>query len=69
MIQAVHHPEELVITIEDDGNGFEKNLLTEGKGNGWKNINSRLSLIHGTIDIDSQPSHKGTMAIITVPVH
>lgn len=66
-LQAVQHPEELVITIEDDGIGFEKNLLTEGKGNGWKNINSRLSLIHGTIEIDSQPGRKGTIAIITIP--
>jgi two-component system NarL family sensor kinase len=66
-LQAVQHPEELVITIEDDGDGFEKNLLTQGQGNGWKNINSRLSLIHGTIEIDSQPDRKGTIAIITIP--
>jgi signal transduction histidine kinase len=64
----VQHPEELVITIEDDGNGFEKKLLIEGQGNGWKNINSRLSLIHGIIEIDSQPDRKGTIAIITIPV-
>jgi signal transduction histidine kinase len=67
-LQAVQHPEELVITIEDDGNGFEKKLLIEGQGNGWKNINSRLSLIHGIIEIDSQPDRKGTIAIITIPV-
>jgi signal transduction histidine kinase len=68
VIQAVQHPEELVITIEDDGNGFDKNLLVEGAGNGWKNINSRLSLIGGSIDIDSQLERKGTIAIISVPV-
>jgi signal transduction histidine kinase len=69
MIQAVQHPEELVITIEDDGNGFDKERLTQGKGNGWKNINSRLSLIHGTIEIDSEEGRKGTMAIVSVPIH
>ena len=67
MIQAVQHPEELVITIEDDGNGFDKENLTQGKGNGWKNINSRLSLIHGSIEIDSQEGRKGTMVIVSIP--
>jgi len=67
MIQAVQHAEELVITIEDDGNGFDQGLLTEGKGNGWKNINSRLSLIRGTIDIDTLLHRKGTISIISVP--
>jgi signal transduction histidine kinase len=67
MLQAVQHPEELVITIEDDGNGFDQKLLKSGKGNGWKNINSRLSLVKGTIDIDSIPGRQGTIAILSVP--
>ncbi|MBS1487183.1 MAG: tetratricopeptide repeat protein [Bacteroidetes bacterium] len=66
-IQAVQHPDELVITLEDDGDGFDPNQLTLGKGNGWKNINSRLSLINGTIEIDSVPGRKGTVAILSVP--
>ncbi len=66
-IQAVQHPEELVITIEDDGNGFDKNLLLQGQGNGWKNINSRLSMIKGTVDIDSMPGRQGTIAILSIP--
>ncbi len=68
ILQAVQHVEELVITIEDNGDGFNKRLLTEGKGNGWKNINSRLSLIRGNIEIDSEPDRKGTIAILSVPV-
>ncbi|MBS1952472.1 MAG: hypothetical protein OJF59_002096 [Cytophagales bacterium] len=68
MVQAVQHPDELVLTLEDDGNGFDQNLLMHSKGNGWKNINSRLSLIHGTIEIDSVIGRKGTVAILTVPV-
>ena len=67
ILQAVQHVDELVITIEDNGDGFDKKLLTEGKGNGWKNINSRLSLIRGNIEIDSEPGRKGTMAILSVP--
>jgi len=67
-LQAIQHPDELVITIEDDGTGFDADLLTHGKGNGWKNINSRLSLIHGKIEIDSLAGRKGTIVILTVPV-
>jgi signal transduction histidine kinase len=67
VIQAVQHPEELVITIEDDGQGFDRNLLMKGQGNGWKNINSRLSMILGSIEIDSQPDRKGSMLMISIP--
>ena len=67
ILQAVQHIDELVITIEDDGAGFDKRLLMEGRGNGWKNINSRLSLIRGNIEIDSEPGRKGTMAILSIP--
>lgn len=66
-IQLVQHVDELVLTIEDDGQGFDTNLLMLGQGNGWKNINSRLGLIKGTIEIDSEPGRQGTTVVITVP--
>ncbi len=66
-IQLVKHPEELVLTIEDNGTGFEPNSLLESQGNGWKNINSRLHMIKGTIEIDTQKGRKGTTLIISVP--
>ncbi|MBN8576919.1 MAG: hypothetical protein J0L66_08230 [Cytophagales bacterium] len=67
-IQLVQHPDELVLTIEDNGNGFEINNLTAGTGNGWKNINSRLHMIKGTIEIDTQPGRRGTTLVATVPL-
>jgi signal transduction histidine kinase len=66
-IQLVKHPEELVLTIEDNGKGFDPTSLMEGQGNGWKNINSRLHMIKGTIEIDTQHDRQGTTLIITVP--
>jgi two-component system NarL family sensor kinase len=66
-MQLVQHHEELVLTIEDDGKGFNTIALSQGQGNGWKNINSRISLIKGTIEIDSQPGRQGTTVVITVP--
>lgn len=66
-VQLVQHHQELVITIEDNGRGFDPGLLSHSRGNGWKNINSRLSIINGHIDIDSLPGRQGTTVIITVP--
>jgi signal transduction histidine kinase len=66
-IQLVQHPQELVLTIEDDGNGFDMGTLTESQGNGWKNINSRLHMIKGSIEIDTEPGRKGTTLIVSVP--
>lgn len=65
-IQVVQHPEELVLTIEDNGKGFNAERLTQNQGNGWKNINSRLHLIKGAIEIDSQEGRANTTVIISV---
>lgn len=67
LVQLVQHPEELVLTIEDNGNGFNTSDLTEGNGNGWKNINSRLHMIKGSIEVDSQTGRKGTTLVVLVP--
>ena len=66
-LQLVQHEDELVITMEDDGNGFDSYSLSNSQGNGWRNINSRLTLVNGQIDIDSKPGRNGTTVIISVP--
>jgi signal transduction histidine kinase len=67
-IQLVGHEKELSITIEDTGKGFDTHVLEQGSGNGWRNIMSRVKLIHGELEIDSSPNRKGTTLIIRVPV-
>ena len=67
-IQLVQHPQELILTIEDNGQGFEIESLTSGQGNGWKNINSRLHMIRGSIEIDTQKERKGTTMFVIVPL-
>lgn len=66
-VQLVQHLQELVITIEDNGNGFDMSALMLSQGNGWKNIQSRLAMIHAHIDIDTIQGRKGTTVVITVP--
>jgi len=67
-IQLVGHEDEVNITVENDGDGFDIALLTKGEGNGWKNIQSRLNLIKGIVEIDSRPEAEGTIFIIQMPL-
>jgi two-component system, NarL family, sensor kinase len=66
-VQLVGYEEEINITIEDNGNGFEASALMNSPGNGWKNITSRVNLIKGMVDVDTHPGRKGTTLIIRVP--
>lgn len=47
------------ITVEDDGRGFDSNILTTGRGIGWTNIRSRVEFLKGKLDVQSAPG-KGT---------
>lgn len=67
-IQLVVHENEITVTIEDDGQGFDANILLQGNGNGWKNIQSRLNLVKGSSDIDSVPGRRGTTMVLQVPM-
>jgi two-component system NarL family sensor kinase len=66
-IQLVGHHDEISLTIEDDGQGFDKGELERSQGNGWKNIQSRLSLIKATLELDTEPGRKGTTLSINMP--
>ncbi len=65
-IQFIAHEKELVITVEDNGVGFDLSILENSKGNGWRNINSRLNLIKGSMDIDTQKGRKNTTLTIHI---
>lgn len=67
-VQIVGHEDEVTITIEDNGKGFNPEILKMATGNGWKNIQSRLNLVKGELEIDSNPERKGTTLILNVPV-
>jgi two-component system, NarL family, sensor kinase len=67
-VQLIGHVEEINITIEDNGAGFSPNALTLGNGNGWKNIQSRVNLVKGEVEVDSSPDRKGTTFVIRIPV-
>ncbi|MEQ8238323.1 MAG: sensor histidine kinase [Cyclobacteriaceae bacterium] len=66
-IQLTKDEEELNLLIEDDGMGFDKSLLTQGSGNGWKNLNSRANLIKGELELDTVVGRRGTTMIVIAP--
>ncbi|MBY0535659.1 MAG: sensor histidine kinase [Chitinophagaceae bacterium] len=53
----------LSITVEDDGIGFDPTTLSNSSGIGMSNINNRIELLNGTIDIKSAPNEGSSFHI------
>lgn len=66
-LQITKDEGEITLLIEDNGNGFDKGLLLRGKGNGWKNLNTRTNLIHGELELETREGVKGTTLIVNAP--
>lgn len=67
-IDITGHDDEIIITMEDDGPGFDKIKLEKSTGNGWRNINTRINLINAEIEIDTLEGKKGNTIVIYVPL-
>ena len=59
--------QEITITIEDDGKGFDTTDKSKFSGIGLKNMVSRIEYLKGTVDISSSLG-KGTLVAIYVPI-
>lgn len=55
----------MLLTVEDNGKGFDTAILKTEKGSGWKSIESRVNLLKGNLRIDS--STKGSTVIVEIP--
>lgn len=62
-IQLVKDSESITATIEDNGKGFDKNLVEKFDGIGLKNIRTRVEYLKGSVDFDS---HIGGGTVISV---
>lgn len=67
--QLIRYTDNLVLTVEDDGVGFDKKILEEktDKGIGLRNIETRVALLNGTFDIESSVG-KGVFSTIEIPI-
>lgn len=60
--------EEIVLTIEDDGEGYDLNVFQRSQhSNGWQTIQTRMNLIHGQIEFDTLLGRKNNTVIIHIP--
>lgn len=57
----------LAVTVEDDGSGFDADLLKQSGGMGWPNIKNRVEFLKGRIDLQSSPG-KGTSVMIEINI-
>lgn len=63
LVQVTKTNEDISITIEDDGKGFDTAILKGTKGLGWSNLQSRVDYLKGKIDVQSSTG-KGTSVLI-----
>lgn len=67
IVQLSKNNNELNITVEDNGKGFDVNNIALKKGIGLKNVADRLKIVNGKMDIKSN-SENGTSIFITCPL-
>lgn len=63
VVQVTKNNENISITVEDDGKGFDPVILKNRTGIGWSNIQSRVEYLKGKLDVRSEPG-KGTSVLI-----
>ncbi|KEO71908.1 sensor histidine kinase [Anditalea andensis] len=66
MVQCSENEDRLYITVEDDGKGFDQNLMEKNTGIGLSNIKNRVQLLQGSVEINSKPN-EGTTFSIEIP--
>jgi two-component system NarL family sensor kinase len=67
IVQITKSQDQLAVTVEDDGKGFDITILNQSKGIGWTNIQHRVDFLKGKVDIHSQAG-KGTSVYIEFSV-
>lgn len=66
-VQMIKSAENLSLTIEDDGIGFEMSKTNARGGIGLKNIENRVYYLNGKLTIESKPG-KGTLILVDIRI-
>lgn len=65
LVQLHRDEGQLVVMVEDDGQGYDPSEIKEGMGS--ENIRSRVNFLHAELNIESQKG-EGTSTMITIPL-
>jgi signal transduction histidine kinase len=65
LVQLVRVNGTLSITVEDNGKGFDKNILDKNSGIGYSNLKTRVAYMNGSVDIQTAVG-KGTSVNIEI---
>ncbi len=66
LVQLAFHENEISITVEDNGAGFDIAKTQHSTGAGWTNIRSRVEYLKGKVDVTSGTG--GTSVHLHVPI-
>ena len=68
-IQLIEHEDTLLLMMDDNGKGFDfKTAIRKKSSSGLKNMQARIALLNGKINIDSKEGY-GTNSIIEIPLY
>ncbi len=67
IVQVTKSGAQLVVTVEDDGRGFDTQILNTSNGIGWTNLRHRIDFLKGSFSVDSE-NGKGTSVHIEITV-
>ncbi len=67
LLQCSQSGENFLITIEDNGKGFDKNIENTTQSMGLRNLNNRVNYLKGKMEINSD--HQGTTINIELNIH
>jgi signal transduction histidine kinase len=65
VVQVSKTNNQLTVTVEDDGKGFDTAILKRSGGIGWSNIQNRVEFLKGNLDVQSA-KEKGTSVHIEI---
>jgi signal transduction histidine kinase len=66
-VQLLEDQGNLLITVEDDGKGFDPNVQGHSDGIGLANVRTRVEVLRGTLHLESKPG-RGTFVNIEVSI-
>ena len=66
-VQLVQGADDLTVTVEDNGRGFDEQTLGPDAGIGLRNVRTRMAYLGGQAHFDTAPG-RGTTVTLEVPL-